>query len=98
MTETETVISDEQLLDLWLTAWVAGAVDLTTEQADPETRSHVFGCAECLAMSVEYHKARLVAAWEDPAVRASVLDVARATLAHEDRAPKFVTVHTPGRS
>lgn len=98
MTETETVISDDKLLDLYLTAWVAGAFETDLRAlGDPTSRDHVMGCQGCTARAIDMYSARLVALWEDPAARAETIGVFRAVIANETRPPKFITVHTPAR-
>lgn len=93
MTAQATVagVSDGQLLDLYLTGWVAGGVDNFLKELPPAEQEHLTTCADCTAQAVELYKIRLVRVWEDPAVRAAVIEVCRAVLAGEDRAPQFVT-------
>lgn len=85
-------VSDEQLLDLYLTAWVAGSVDLTLHSIPKLAADHLVGCEGCTKATIDTFKARLTLLWEDPAARHAVLDVCRAVLAGENRAPKFVHV------
>lgn len=94
MTETTTAdVTDEQLLDLYLTAWVAGAIDSRINHLPDNEREHIVGCKECTQAGIDYFTKALVTVWEDPAARAEHISVFRAVLAREDREPKFIDHH-----
>lgn len=97
MTETAQ-ITDEQLLDLYLTGWVAGAFDVTLKSVEPTSRDHIVGCKACTESAIEFYKAHVISTLEDPAARAEVIDMFRVVLAGEQRDPKFITVQPAGRS
>lgn len=85
-------ITDEQLLDLYMTAWVAGGVDLTVATLPRFAADHLIGCAGCTQTTVDRLSARLTRFWEDPAARQEIISVGRAVLAREHRDPKFFHV------
>lgn len=88
---TAASVSDDQLLDLYLTGWVAGGVDNFLKDLPPEEQEHLTTCTGCTNAAINLYKTRLVRVWEDPAVRAAVIEVSRAVLAGEDRPAQFVS-------
>ena len=85
-------VSDEQLLDLYLTAWVAGGIDVTMTTLPKSAADHIVGCGACTETAISHIRARLVQHLEDPVARHEVVDVCRAVLVREHRAPKFINV------
>lgn len=85
-------VSDEQLLDLYLTAWVAGGVDITMTTLPKAAADHIVNCEACTDTAISHIKARLTQHFEDPVARHEVISVCRAVLAREHRAPKFIHV------
>lgn len=89
MDKTVTIVSDEQLLDLYLTAWVAGAVDNMVNDLPDAERDHITSSPALTQQMVDFFSARLVAVWEDPAMRAQHIALSRTVLAGGRKPPSF---------
>lgn len=76
--------TDSQLLDLFLTAWVAGGVDNLIADATDGFGDHVAECDSCRRRLVDTFTIQLIAAWEDPAVRSEHIDLCRRVLAGDE--------------